>query len=255
MRLQFKIVLIFLSLAFSALGQDSIAEQEEKVPQELIYDIDSSRTPLLLDKDALEGYKNDEAYHYKDLEEQRNWWTDFTNWLSRLWQNIIDWIFGDYEPGGFVSLIIQVLPYILVASVVIFLIWMFYKINPGARMMKNTEDPKLFFTEEEELIKTADLKSLITKALEDGNYRLAVRYYYLLILKSLTQKELIAYEFDKTNSDYFSEIKSPLINSDFKKVTHLYDYIWYGNFEVSPESYGKAQHSFSQLENLINKPS
>ncbi|MGK0377042.1 MAG: hypothetical protein ACJA1Z_000850, partial [Patiriisocius sp.] len=40
MRLQFKIVLIFLSLAFSALGQDSIAEQEEKVPQELIYDID-----------------------------------------------------------------------------------------------------------------------------------------------------------------------------------------------------------------------
>ena len=130
---------------------------------------------------------------------------------------------------------------------------MFFKLNPGARLLKSKEEPANFFTEEEEIIKTKDIKKLIDKALRNQNYRLAVRYYYLLILKRLTEAELIDYEFDKTNSDYISEITSETINTGFKKATNLYDYIWYGNFTVTETDFNKAQQTFKHLETTIPK--
>ncbi|HBY68162.1 MAG TPA: DUF4129 domain-containing protein, partial [Flavobacteriaceae bacterium] len=85
----------------------------------------------------------------------------------------------------------------------------------------------------EEIIRSKNIRELIEKALQNKEYRLAVRYYYLLILKKLTDAELIDYEFDKTNTDYIAEITSDTVILPFKKATNLYDYIWYGNFTVT----------------------
>jgi integrase len=62
-------------------------------------------------------------------------------------------------------------------------------------------------SEDEEIIQSMDIKSLITNALKDENYRLAIRYHYLYILQQLELKKIIDWELQKTNHDYQREIK------------------------------------------------
>ncbi|MBL4664025.1 MAG: DUF4129 domain-containing protein, partial [Flavobacteriaceae bacterium] len=155
--------------------------------------------------------------------------------------------------SGFWTFFLQIFPYLIIIALIAFIIWLFYKLNPGARLLKSKETPSIFFTEEEEIIKTKNIKELVTQALEQQDYRLAVRYYYLLILKKLSEGEVIEYMFDKTNNDYIAEISSAEINIQFQKVTSLYDYIWYGNFEVTKSDYAVAQETFNHLEHQIPK--
>lgn len=226
--------------------------KQTKSPQPLIIDDNTTKTPVLLNKERLEDYKIDEAYHYKDPEANTNWWTQFTHWIHTGWNNFWQWVFGNYQPQGFIGFVVKILPYLLLAGVIIFIIWLFIKLNPGAKIYETSTPPQVFFTEEEDIIKNKNIDALITQALQEENYRLAIRYQYLKTLKKLTQATLISYEFDKTNSDYFKEIANQQLNDQFKKVTTLYDYSWYGNFNVTKASYNKAQQDFKKVENLIS---
>ena len=241
--------------------QDSLPSAEGNIVQ---YDVDSEKIPVSLNKDTLENYKNNPDFNYHPPEETDNWWKQFTTWLGDLttklsrwlgnvWSSFWEWLLPNSQGSSLWSFVIHVLPYIILFVFVAFIIWLFYKLNPGAKLMKSKDKPDVFFTEEEEIIKTRDIQKLIDKALLKQNYRLAVRYYYLLILKRLTDAELIEYEFDKTNSDYFTEITSETLNSAFRKATNIYDYIWYGNFTVIEADFNKAQTIFNSLERSIPK--
>jgi hypothetical protein len=241
-------IILFLIFYSENYSQNTIVSQQEKVVQ---YDTDSSVVPLEFSKEKIDDYKNDKAFDYTEKLEEENWWTQFKKWVSNQWFNFWKWLFGDYEADGILAFIIKSIPYLIIIGIVAFVIWLFIKLNPGARLLRSKEKPEVFFTEEEEIIRGKNIRKLINKALENKDYRLAVRYYYLLILKKLTFAHIIEYEFDKTNSDYIAEISSEEINANFKKATLLYDYIWYGNFAVSETEFNKARIVFTNLEYQI----
>jgi len=234
----------------SANVQDSVVVKEKKM---IVFDENSLVEPIDFNKDKIEKFKSDKDFDYTEAENADNWWSRFKRWISELLNSLFQWLFGDWQPNGFWSFIINILPYLIIGLIIGFIIWLFYKLNPGARLLKSQQKPDVFFTEEEEIIKTKDIKKLIKKALNNQDYRLAVRYYYLLILKKLREAELINYEFDKTNTDYFSEISSEAMRLQFKKATILYDYIWYGSFAVTETDFQKAERTFTSLENQIPK--
>ncbi len=245
----------------AALAQDSIFSSEKKIVQ---YDTNSEKTPLSLNKDTIEAYKNNPDFNYQPPEETDNWWKQFTSWigdlisrffrwLGNVWSSFWEWVLPNGQGSPLWSFVIHVLPYLILALLVGFIVWLFFKLNPGAKLMKSKAKPDVFFTEDEEIIKTRDIQKLINKAVRKQHYRLAVRYYYLLILKRLTNAELIEYEFDKTNSDYFGEVTSEKLNSGFRKATNIYEYIWYGNFTVTETDFNKAQSIFTNLEHSIPK--
>lgn len=95
------------------------------------------------------------------------------------------------------------------------------------------------------MIKEKDLPKLIEQAIDEGNYQLAVRYYYLLLLKNLSDKEFISWQQEKTNEDYIKELASKQqLHGDFKKLTYLYDYVWYGEFSIDKEKFVQAESKF-----------
>lgn len=247
----FYFLLLVCFAQFKVFAQDSIVEQPKK---EILYDTSENLNQPNFSKEIIGEYKKDSAFDYTEKPVSENWWSQFTNWIWELWVKFWQWLAGDFEAGGFISFLVHVLPYVFLIAIIAFVIWLFYKLNPGATFFKSKEKPGVFFSEEEEIIKSKNIKKLIEKALANNDYRLAVRYYYLLILKKLTDAELINYEFDKTNSEYFTEISSDKLNSGFRKVTTLYDYIWYGSFAVTETDYRKAEHTFTALENQIPKP-
>ncbi len=242
------LIIIFLIFASEAISQDTTSTHQKQIVQ---YDNESFVVPLDFSKEKIEAYKNNKDFNYTELLEEENWWTRFKKWVSNVWFNFWRWLLGDYESNGILYFLVSTLPYLIILGIIAFVIWLFIKLNPGARLLKSKEKPEVFFTEEEEIIKTKDIRKLINKSLENKDYRLAVRYYYLLILKRLTLSHLIEYEFDKTNSDYIAEITSENVNQNFIKATLLYDYIWYGNFTVTEKDFMKIQNIFTNLEHQI----
>ncbi|MCW5519793.1 DUF4129 domain-containing protein [Aureitalea sp. L0-47] len=239
---------IFLFFSPESVSQDSLQETIKPV---VVYDSEEDVEPMELDEGIIDEFKVDDDFDYTELEASESWFEQFIRWLGELWDSFWRWLLGDYEAVGILAFLIKILPYIIIAGIVFFVIWLFYKLNPGARLLKSKEAPEVFYTEEEEIIKSRNISDLIQKALEAKNYRLAIRYYYLLVLKKLSKAEIIHYEFDKTNREYVSEIDSEEISKRFSNVTNIYDYIWYGNFDVSESDFSIAQHSFNTLVNQI----
>lgn len=103
-----------------------------------------------------------------------------------------------------------------------------------------------------ENIAQADIKTLIANAEKTNDYRLAIRYYYLLVLKQLNLNNFIKYEDDKTNADYMNAIASQNFSKGFAYTSYIYDYTWYGEFSLNKEQYQLARDSFVQLIKEIN---
>lgn len=104
--------------------------------------------------------------------------------------------------------------------------------------------------ENPENIENLNFKQLIEKAKSQSDYRRAVRYYHLWILQRLTEKKLIHWNKNKTNYDYFLELNEKKIQSDFSNNSYIYDYIWYGNFDLNREEFTTAESNFL---NTLNK--
>ncbi|MBO9618657.1 MAG: hypothetical protein J7539_06420 [Niabella sp.] len=91
----------------------------------------------------------------------------------------------------------------------------------------------------------------LRKALEQGNYRLAIRLQYLELLKILSEKQLIHFKPDKTNFDYLLQLRSSGYYDDFFAATRNYEYSWYGLFDITEPLYQKINNPFLQLKQKI----
>ncbi|WP_188406825.1 DUF4129 domain-containing protein [Psychroflexus salis] len=208
---------------------------------------------LEIKESVIQEIKSKSEFDYQKQFQQESWWDDFTEWLNGKWKDLLQAIFGDIEPDSFVYFVTQILPYLILGLVIIFIIWLFIKLNPGQNVLAEPKRDKVYFSNEEELIKTKDLNKLKADAMANNNFRLAVRYWYLLILKDLDDLELIAYEFEKTNSDYAQELQNLSFANSFKQTTNYYNFAWYGGFDVNELQFQKIDRLFIQLQQQINK--
>ena len=117
-----------------------------------------------------------------------------------------------------------------------------------AKSVKRT-NKKLIYEDED--IYDIDLESLLQKAIHDKNFRLAIRYYYLMALKDLSIKKIIDYHKDKTNSEYLFEIENSAIRSEFSYLSYVYSYVWYGEFPLDAQSFKAAQNKYQSFINTI----
>jgi hypothetical protein len=142
--------------------------------------------------------------------------------------------------------------YLAIAIAVIFLVYTL--LNEGGSGLFSTKQNKKLTTYETitaENIENTDIHSLIKNAEINSDYRLAIRYYYLLVLKNLSLKNYIKFEDDKTNNDYLNEISTKPFSDKFVYISYLYTYIWYGEFPLNTEQYTKAKNNFTTLLNLV----
>jgi hypothetical protein len=115
---------------------------------------------------------------------------------------------------------------------------------------KKEEDPDASLDDVD--IHAIDYERMIAEALEKKDYRLGVRLWFLRTLKLLSDKELLSWKIDKTNSDYFYELSGSSLQDDFGKVSFVYDYIWYGEFPVDDNLYRDAEAKFRKFHQDIS---
>lgn len=243
-----KHVLLICLLFFSAqlfASVDSLTVQTDK----------STIVQKKFEKKELDFYKNNKEFNYSEEKTatEPSFLERVFRWLGRQLLNLLEWIFGVESATGIFAFIVKILPYLILLAVVLLIIKFFLKVNSTNRANRAKNKPVVNITEEEELIKSKDLPKLIQQAIEQKNFRLAVRFYYLMLLKQLEAKELIAWEQQKTNEDYIKEISIKNIKSTFTDLTHLYDFVWYGNFEISEIEFSKVEADFQNTAKLLNR--
>lgn len=94
---------------------------------------------------------------------------------------------------------------------------------------------------------TTNLQEAAAKAAEKGDYRLAIRFSYLQLLKTFSENGLISYGTDTTNSEYLAQLYSRPCYKDFFSVTRSYEYVWYGEMPVNKQQYESVVSDFSSL--------
>lgn len=201
-----------------------------------------------LQENLSEKYSGDEFnYDIKDGEAQ-NLLGRFLNWFFSLLQNT----FGiNVDPG--ILKILEYIIYVLMAALAIYFLVKFFIGERLSSVFNKEATAILDINLSEDHIENVDLDALIKTALEQRNFRLAIRYQYLRTLKNLSQKSLIEWHYEKTNSDYQKEISAPKIQSLFKEVSYLYDYIWYGEQDIDENKYKAAQSRFVALKKIVSQ--
>ncbi|HRP58562.1 hypothetical protein [Agriterribacter sp.] len=101
---------------------------------------------------------------------------------------------------------------------------------------------------------TANLREAAVKAAEKGDYRLAIRFSYLQLLKTFSENRLISYGTDTTNSQYLDQLYSQPCYKDFFNVTRSYEYAWYGEMPVTRQQYETVLNDFSSLYQKAGLP-
>lgn len=142
----------------------------------------------------------------------------------------------------------------IILFIAVFFLAYFLVTDGNAKLFSSRKHKKINSSEDitaDNIIQT-DINTLITSAENKNDFRLAIRYYYLLVLKQLTLKNFIKYADDKTNADYINAIATQKFNKDFQYTSYLYSYTWYGEFDLNKDQYHLAKASFVQLLKAIN---
>lgn len=206
-------------------------------------------TPRHFNDGFKEKYK-DGDFVYEQKSKGESLWDRFLNWLGE----VLDAIFSvgeGVEATPVYAIIIRIFLFLILGFVVYLVVralinkegslWIF------GRSAKNIAVHDLT----EENIHQMDFRSLVEDTKRSGDYRLGVRYYYLWLLKGLAAREIIDWHPDKTNTDYLYEIKSEATRKDFEYLSYIYDYSWYGEFEIDAAAFAKAEKAFLKTINTL----
>ena len=175
------------------------------------------------------------------------------NYLQKLIQQFFEklyrTIFSSWKEIGVGAMIFRIILYIIFIIFIIYLLLQIFNIKDI--FGKNKKIIDLPYDIENENIHELDFNQLIAKALEEHQYRLAIRLQYLNSIKKLSDSNLIQWSIEKTNMHYIIEINSKYKN-DFISLTQIFDWVWYGEYLVDKNEYEKFAIQFNNFNKSIS---
>lgn len=219
---------------------DALPQAKDSVP---VHTDSATLAIRNLEARTLDKYKRDAAFNYQEEIAPANWWQQFKQWfyewLKKLFANkasatAFKWFF-------------------ILAGVcaLVFLIYKLSGMNLMAIFGKKAGAISKTSIDEAENIHIIHFEKEIKQAVEQGDFRLAVRLLYLQSLKDLTDKRLIDWQPGKTNNSYLQELHTASFRQDFAQLTGQFEYIWYGRFPIAAADFAPLQDQFYAFKQLI----
>ena len=211
---------------------------------------------LLLEKPTTDNIIFPKSFEDKFQSKYKGGEYDYTTVKPResLWQKIqkrikkiLESIFGKVDPNktaSYAENIMRIFAVIIIGFVLYFLIKFLLGKDGNFFFSKKNKKLNIANQDLQENIHEINFSDSIEKFERQEDYRSAVRYQFLLVLKKLADKKLISWNPEKTNKDYLSELKNKELKSNFKDLAYIFDYVWYGEFEVNQENYIQFKQKF-----------
>ena len=165
------------------------------------------------------------------------------SFLQKLFKKInklLQSIFGETaftKSANIASILMRLFAIILVGFLLYFIVK--YILGKDGNFIFGKKNKKVDISAEElhENIHEINFPESIAQFERSGDYRSAVRYQFLFVLKKLSDKKLIGWNPEKTNKDYGAELKAPHLKNEFFSLSYIFDYVWYGEFSIDERSY------------------
>lgn len=249
MKLKMILLYWFTLFVYVGNGQDTLlVDQPGKI------DTSVSTVQGFMDADSIElryfrgGYKEkygSDDFNYKEKKEEKS---AFIKFLERLFRNTAE------NTGGSMALVFIWLIRIILLLCILYGVYVLVSVlmgKEGTWFFKKSDVKRLTFGMTEEDIAGTNYQEWIQTAVKDGDFRSAVRYYYLFTLQKLSGKGHIDFHKDKTNTDYRYEIKDKKLAGAFGYVSYIYDHAWYGAFYMDEGDYRLAAVAFDDTIKMI----
>lgn len=147
--------------------------------------------------------------------------------VSMLMARLLRALFGNRFAEQYTELVLIV----LVSVLLLLILWFLYRKRPELFMRSHRK--RLDYLVQEDTIYGVDFEQEITGALQQEDYRAAIRLLYLQTLKLLSDAECIDWQPYKTPTEYQYEVKPEGIRTPFRLLTASFLRVRYGNFEAS----------------------
>jgi len=188
---------------------------------------------------------NDKAFSYKNEKEMTQERT--MNVSQNFFSKLIGWLFF-----FFTSTAGRTILWVLVALFIGYLVYKGFLADRQALFKREKKVAEEQGAEEViEEIDNHNWEIQFRNAVKEGNYKLAIRSGYLLILQLLNEHQLIQYRADKTNYDYAYELRDTRYKLPFKQLTRQYEFAWYGDYSVAEESFREYMRVYEGLKSDI----
>lgn len=223
--------------------------------EQLEFVIDSSQIDVRdYNQEYIDEHRSDSDYNYSldpDKEDSilGRWLMKFLEWLD--FESDADPTPTSYSWLGTVWKIIKILAIITAVGLLVLFIyksdfnWIFKK--------KKANSEAIDIEVVDETSSLDNLNKYIEAAEGQGQYRLAIRLKFLRMLRILNDRDLIKAQTGKTNHAYLTELKNNKDISLIKEATKIYEYVWYGLFDIADiEEYRTLASSFDFIDQLQN---
>jgi len=260
---------LILSMIFFSAGYAFAQSEDEPVPVEEVY-VDSVNTghyrnmyradsvlsehpvtqnslyPKKFKENIPSRYKGKD-FDYTTVKPRMSFWEK----LMQKVYKIIEAIFGETvfrKSGNVAGMLIRLFAILLVGFLLYFIIR--YLIGKDGNFLFGKRNKKVEIRDEElhENIHEINFPESILQFEKSGDFRSAVRYQFLFVLKKLSDKKLISWNPEKTNKDYVAELKAPHLKNEFSELSYIFEYVWYGEFSINEESYLKFKSQYQSFK-------
>ncbi|KNB63211.1 DUF4129 domain-containing protein [Chryseobacterium sp. Hurlbut01] len=198
-------------------------------------------------KENIKSRYKGEEFDYSTSKPRQSFWDK----LMRKVLKIIQSVFGETSlesSAQITTVIIRLFAVILVGFLLYFIIK--FIIGRNGNFIFGKRNKKVIINEEElhENIYEINFPESIATLERSKDYRSAVRYQFLFVLKKLNDKKLILWNPEKTNKDYVAELKAPNLKNEFSNLSYIFDYVWYGEFSIDEQSYAKFKEQYQSFK-------
>lgn len=202
--------------------------------------------PKTLSPNFRNKYKGPE-FDYTTVKPRESLWEKIQRRLIKILRSI----FGDKMPqktNELVAILFRVLAVIIVGLVLYFLIS--YLLSKDGNFIFGKKNKKVNINDCDlnENIHEINFPASISDYEQKKDFRSAVRYQYLYVLKKLADKKLIEWNPEKTNKDYVAEYSVSASKEQFRELSYIFDYVWYGEFDLNEESYRQFKTKFDNFK-------
>lgn len=146
----------------------------------------------------------------------------------------------------FLAPILKIIGIIAVIVLITFLLYSFVGVRGLQKGTNKTFDPNAVINTQTiaEDIHEFDLPKLLQHAIQQQDYTVATRLYYLLAIKTLSEQDLIQWTKDKTNRNYINELTTIPLKNKFRALTTIFERVWYGEVVVDSTIFENIQGEF-----------
>lgn len=192
---------------------------------------DSTLQLRRFDKEKVENFKQARQFQYEQAPYYGN------NLLENILREIIQ------KLNSFFSNKTQrdVFLYTALGIILIFVALQILKVHPVSLFVKNKKTQPFYYGKAEGPFSENNLLQAKNRAVASNDYRNALRYLFSLALLKMDEYGHITYKPHKTVQDYLLELQDPKKQQYLRRLATHFEYGWYGNFTVTPETFQQME--------------